>query len=161
MSVWTTMTSPLGALLLESDGDHLTSVLFEPWEPASGERDDAHPVLGEARAQLTAYFAGERRDFDLPLRAEGTEFQRRVWAQLRQIPYGSTMSYGEVAGELGLVPGASRAVGLANGRNPISIIVPCHRVIGADGSLTGYGGGIDRKRALLSLERDDEAAVLF
>lgn len=161
MSVWTTMTSPLGELLLESDGDHLTSVLFEPWESVSGERDDAHPVLAEARAQLTAYFAGERRDFDLPLRAEGTEFQRRVWAQLRQIPYGSTMSYGEVAGELGLVPGASRAVGLANGRNPISIIVPCHRVIGADGSLTGYGGGIERKRALLSLERDDEAAVLF
>jgi methylated-DNA-[protein]-cysteine S-methyltransferase len=111
------------------------------------------PVLSEATAQLSAYFAGELRSFDLPLRASGTAFQRRVWDELRSIPYGETTSYSQVAASIGLAPGhSSRAVGMANGANPIPIVVPCHRVIGADGSLTGYGGGLDRKRYLLTLE---------
>ncbi len=102
--------------------------------------------------QLDEYFAGERTEFDVTLRLEGTEFQRRVWAGLLEIPYGETISYGELATRIGQ-PTASRAVGLANGRNPVGIIVPCHRVIGSTGALTGYGGGLDRKRALLDLER--------
>ena len=117
-------------------------------------RAGAFPVdgsLDEAAGQLGEYFAGERRTFDLPLAPEGTDFQRRVWAQLRAIPYGSTSTYGEVARAIGATNGF-RAVGLANGRNPIAIIVPCHRVIGADGSLTGYAGGMERKRFLLDLE---------
>ena len=103
--------------------------------------------------QLGQYFAGDRLDFDLPLAVAGTPFQQRVWAALREIPYGETESYGELANRIGS-PGAPRAVGLANGRNPIGIIVPCHRVIGASGSLTGYGGGIERKRQLLDMERE-------
>ncbi len=103
--------------------------------------------------QLKEYFAAERQAFELPLAARGSGFQHRVWAELEKIPYGETVSYGQIAGRLGLPPGGSRAVGLANGSNPISIVVPCHRVIGADGSLTGYGGGLDRKRYLLDLER--------
>ena len=113
------------------------------------ERDD--DGLPAAREQLAAYFAGELTVFDLPLDLRGTDFQRRVWAALREIPYGRTRTYGELATALG-APSASRAVGLANGRNPISIVVPCHRVVGASGSLTGYAGGVDRKRALLDLE---------
>jgi methylated-DNA-[protein]-cysteine S-methyltransferase len=123
----------------------------------AGSRADDHPVLVAAVEQLTAYFDGRLRTFDLPLTPSGTVFQLRVWEALRGIPYGETVSYGEIARRLGLLPSASRAVGLANGANPISIIVPCHRVIGADGSLTGYGGGLDRKRFLLDLESD----VLF
>ena len=111
-------------------------------------------MLVAARTQLGEYFARERRAFDLPLAPTGTAFQTRVWTALLDIPYGETASYGDVARRLGLLPSASRAVGLANGSNPISIVVPCHRVIGADGSLTGYGGGLDRKRYLLDLERD-------
>ena len=110
-------------------------------------------MLIEASRQLTEYFAGRLTVFDLPLSTGGTPFQQRVWGALREIPYGTTTSYGEVARRLGLHGGASRAVGLANGSNPISIVIPCHRVIGADGSLTGYGGGLDRKRFLLALER--------
>ena len=109
-------------------------------------------MLDEAVRQLGEYFAGERRDFDLPLDPVGTPFQLTVWAALRDIPYAETINYGQLAGRVGN-PHASRAVGLANGRNPISIVVPCHRVIGANGSLTGYGGGLDRKRTLLELER--------
>jgi methylated-DNA-[protein]-cysteine S-methyltransferase len=112
-----------------------------------------HPVLDVAVRQLLEYFAGERSHFDLPLRPRGSRFQQRVWAALLDIPYGQTRSYGDVAREIGFGPQASRAVGLANGANPIPIVIPCHRVIGADGSLTGYGGGLDRKRALLDLER--------
>ncbi len=111
-----------------------------------------HLVLARCVAQLEEYFAGEREDFDLPLQADGTDFQCAAWNVLRQIPYGTTMSYAEQAGRAGS-PKASRAVGSANGRNPISIIVPCHRVIGADGSLTGFGGGLDTKRWLLEHER--------
>ena len=113
----------------------------------------------EARAQLEDYFAGRRRTFDLPLAPVGTPFQRRVWEALREIPYGETVSYGVLAARLGQ-PGAGRAVGLANGQNPISIVIPCHRVIGAGGALTGYGGGLERKRWLLALEGGSEPAQL-
>jgi len=150
----TTKTSPVGDLLLTSDGTAITGVYFAPHDnlPLDLWVDEPDAVLTDAVAQLDAYFAGERTDFDLDLRPTGTEFQLRVWQALRDIPYGETISYGELARRVGN-PSASRAVGLANGRNPISIVVPCHRVIGADGSLTGYGGGMDRKRLLLDLER--------
>lgn len=152
---WSVVESPIGPLRLVARDDGLARVDFEPWsdDATVGERDDDAPVLREAAAQLAAYFAGERRDFDLPLAAVGTDFQRRVWLELARIPYGETRSYGEVARALGLVPGASRAVGLANGRNPLPVVVPCHRVIGADGTLTGYAGGLERKRVLLGLEQ--------
>jgi methylated-DNA-[protein]-cysteine S-methyltransferase len=109
-------------------------------------------VLEQASNQLSEYFAGERKMFDLPLAPKGTAFQLKVWLALRRIPYGETRSYGEIAAELGLAPTASRAVGLANGANPLPIVVPCHRVIGANGALTGFGGGLERKRFLLDLE---------
>lgn len=161
MTSWTLVDSPVDPLLLAADDDGLVAVWFSPHkgieqaERTSGDdwvRDDDHPVLTAARDQLAAYFAGERREFDLPLAPRGTGFQLRVWERLRAIPYGTTRSYGAIAAELGLDPGASRAVGLANGANPLSIVVPCHRVVGANGSLTGYGGGMERKRALLDLE---------
>jgi methylated-DNA-[protein]-cysteine S-methyltransferase len=117
-----------------------------------GERDESVPLLVEVARQLMAYFAGRLIDFDVPLRLHGTTFQRRVWAALADIPYGETVSYGELAALIGQ-PTAARAVGLANGRNPVAVIVPCHRVIGSTGSLVGYGGGLDRKRYLLRLER--------
>lgn len=149
-----TEASPIGELLLTSDGEAVTGIYMEggkgsPHPEAYWVRDDER--LAAAAAQLTEYFAGSRVAFDLPLAPRGTEFQRRVWDALREIPYGETISYAELARRIGQ-PSAMRAVGLANGRNPISIVVPCHRVIGADGSLTGYGGGIDRKRVLLDLE---------
>jgi methylated-DNA-[protein]-cysteine S-methyltransferase len=163
-TTWSAFDSPVGELLLTTDGVALTAVFFEHHRSGDDDRpvaarrpeapDDGHPVLAATRRQLTEYFARERQVFDLPLAPEGTPFQRRVWTALRDIPYGETTSYGEIARRLGLLPTASRAVGLANGANPISIIVPCHRVVGADGSLTGYGGGLDRKRFLLDLERD-------
>lgn len=148
--------SPVGRLLLTGDSRALTGlylmdsgrhpVEIEPgWIRKEGE-------LSTARAQLKQYFAGERTEFDLPLAPRGTPFQLAVWEELTHIPFGKTASYGEVALALGKSALASRAVGLANGRNPISIIVPCHRVIGADGSLTGYGGGLDRKEWLLRHE---------
>jgi len=152
--LYSTVTSPIGELLLASDGASLTGVYMQGQRHGAGrtkdwKRDDA--ALEQARAQLRAYFAGELRDFELPLAAEGTPFQQRVWRALCDIPYGETISYGELARRIGQ-PAASRAVGLANGRNPISIVVPCHRVIGANGSLTGYGGGLERKRWLLAHE---------
>ena len=158
-----TIDSPVGPLTLAGTGStlmHLRMVdqTYEPdrsgWAPAESE------VFSEAVEQLAAYFAGELTEFDLDLDLAGTEFQRKVWAALRTIPYGETRSYGEIALQIGS-PSASRAVGMANGRNPIGIIVPCHRVIGSTGGLTGYGGGIDRKRQLLALERVREAATLF
>lgn len=161
--VWTVVPSPVGELLVGSDGTALTEVIFhdhrERTSPLTdriraGERDDDHPLLGQVAVQLGEYFDGTRRTFDLPLTPLGSPFQQRVWRALLDIPYGATASYGQVARRLELVPGASRAVGLANGSNPISIIIPCHRVIGADGSLTGYGGGLERKRLLLDLEGD-------
>jgi methylated-DNA-[protein]-cysteine S-methyltransferase len=155
MQFHTYLESPLGALLLTGDGEHITGLYMPPQkhapEPgADWVRNDA--VFAEAIQQLTAYFGGERQQFDLPLKAAGTDFQQRVWRGLLDIPFGETWSYAELARHIGQ-PGASRAVGLANGRNPISIIIPCHRVIGANGSLTGYGGGLDRKRWLLAHER--------
>jgi methylated-DNA-[protein]-cysteine S-methyltransferase len=172
--MWTVVPSPVGDLRVVTREDRgavaVTAVEFAPWSSASGRplgehvalassserqrgrRDD--PVLATAHDQLTAYFAGDLTEFDLPLAPVGTDFQVRVWEQLRLIPYGETASYGQVARRLGLTNAASRAVGLANGRNPIPIVIPCHRVIGADGSLTGYGGGVERKQALLEIEQD-------
>jgi methylated-DNA-[protein]-cysteine S-methyltransferase len=150
------LESPIGRLMLTSDGTALTGLFMEPSrkvpQPIDGwALDLTIAPLAETVRQLNEYFAGVRREFDLPLHFEGTTFQRRVWNELTQIPYGETWSYGQLASRIGN-PGASRAVGLANGRNPISILVPCHRVIGADGSLTGYGGGLERKRWLLAHE---------
>lgn len=147
--------SPVGELLLGSDGERLTYVIFQSGKkaraPEPAWREDPGPFR-EALRQLGAYFAGELKTFDLPLLPQGTGFQQKVWAGLREIPYGETRSYGELARALGR-PAASRAVGAANGRNPLPIVVPCHRVIGSDGSLTGFGGGLPVKRALLDLER--------
>ena len=134
---------------------HMTGQRHRPPEETFGTPDDI--PFAEAREQLTAYFSGELKEFTLQLRLHGTPFQRRVWDQLTRIPYGETRTYGQLADTLGNSK-ASRAVGLANGRNPIGIIVPCHRVIGTTGSLTGYGGGLDRKRRLLDHERE---AALF
>ena len=148
----TTIDSPVGPLLLTSDGTALTRLLFDATTVDPTWSTDPCPVLATATAQLTEYFAGTRTTFNVPLAPTGTEFQLRTWLALRNIPYAETISYGQLALQVGNVK-ASRAVGLANGRNPISIVVPCHRVIGANGSLTGYGGGLDRKRLLLDLER--------
>jgi methylated-DNA-[protein]-cysteine S-methyltransferase len=149
---WSTMNSPVGPLRLRTDGSALTAIDFEPWLDQPDVRDDDHPVLVAARGQLGEYFAGVRRDFDLPLAPRGSDFSRRVWLALSDIPYGQTRSYGQVAAALGLPPGASRAVGAANGRNPVPVVLPCHRVVGADGTLTGYAGGLERKQVLLALE---------
>ncbi len=155
MIEYTWMESPVGRLLIAGDESGLRRILFERGRsvvgPEPGWRDNpaAH---GEAIRQLKAYFAGVLREFTLPLAPQGTPFQQRVWRELLNIPYGSTMSYGEIARRLGN-GGASRAVGLANGSNPIAIVIPCHRVIGSNGSLTGYGGGLKTKDWLLALER--------
>ena len=117
-------------------------------------RSDEHPLLAEAVRQLAAYFGRDLKEFDLPLAPQGSDFQQRVWDELQTIGYGETASYGEIARRLGMTNAASRAVGLANGRNPIPIVIPCHRVIGANGTLTGYAGGLERKQTLLSLEQD-------
>lgn len=146
-----TVPSPIGPLLLTASDGALTGLHMAPHPrlPGSAVRDP--DALADAAAQLAEYFAGERRAFELPLAPSGTPFQLRVWEELRAIPYGETRSYSELAAAVGR-PSAVRAVGAANGRNPIAVIVPCHRVIGADGSLTGFGGGLERKRALLELE---------
>jgi methylated-DNA-[protein]-cysteine S-methyltransferase len=156
MNAYTYVESPIGRLLLTSDGTSLTglhmNVPNRTPQPGGGWVEDASGgPLPDAARQLREYFVGARREFDLPLNLKGTEFQTRVWRLLTRIAYGETCSYGDLARRLDS-PGASRAVGLANGRNPISIVVPCHRVIGADGSLTGYGGGLERKRWLLAHE---------
>ena len=151
----TEFASPIGTLQLRGTESALTGVFMEPHPQSVGTVRDDGP-LREARRQLQEYFAGERREFSLSLEMAGTDFQRCVWQELRAIPHGETISYGELARRIGN-PRAVRAVGLANGRNPISIIVPCHRVIGADGSLTGYGGGLERKRFLLALENGGRA----
>lgn len=154
---WTRIESPIGPLRVVAADGAVTAIEFDPFAspvPTTdpGERSDDEPVLREAVRQLAAYFAGELEHFDLPLAPVGSDFQHRVWAQLSRIGYGETATYGQVAVALGLTPAASRAVGLANGRNPIPVVVPCHRVIGANGTLTGYAGGLDRKRTLLDLE---------
>ncbi len=157
--MWTLMDSPVGELRIVEKNGAIAAIEFTPFRaPVDGRplgaRDDAHPLLVEAARQLAAYFANQLTDFDLPLSPYGTEFQQRVWKELQLIGYGETASYGEIAHRLGHTNAASRAVGLANGRNPIPIVIPCHRVIGADGSLTGYAGGVDRKQCLLGLEQD-------
>ncbi|GGZ56397.1 methylated-DNA--[protein]-cysteine S-methyltransferase [Streptomyces subrutilus] len=160
----TVVDSPCGPLtLVATDGTlsglYMVGQRHRPAEEAFGERvDAAEEPFPEVVRQLAAYFDGELTAFDLPLRLEGTEFQRSVWDQLVRIPYGETWSYGKLADRLGK-PNASRAVGLANGKNPIGIIVPCHRVIGASGGMTGYGGGLDRKVRLLALESGVEQLV--
>jgi methylated-DNA-[protein]-cysteine S-methyltransferase len=154
--IYTTIDSPVGELLLAGDGVRVSRLSFRgrgarrPPPPSPAWRRDPKPFT-EVREQLQQYFAGARRIFDIDLDLQGTEWERQVWNALLRIPYGETRSYGDIAGELSTVR-ASRAVGLANGRNPVAIIVPCHRVIGADGRLTGFGGGLDRKRSLLDLE---------
>jgi methylated-DNA-[protein]-cysteine S-methyltransferase len=151
---WCEVDSPVGPLLLAASGRGLRLVHFcssaRSWRPPPDWRQQS-PPLQPAIAQLQEYFAGTRRVFDLPLDMRGTSFQRAVWQALQQIPYGATTSYGLLARQLGR-PEAARAVGLANGANPLPIVVPCHRVIGADGGLTGFGGGLPIKRALLQLE---------
>ncbi len=157
-TIYTTMPSPIGELLLTSDGDALTRLHMSPFTiDTEWERDD--DAMREFVGQLDEYFAGKRRDFDIPLASVGTPFQQRVWQALCEIPYGETWSYLQLATRIGN-PKACRAVGLANGRNPIAVIVPCHRVIGANGALTGYGGGMERKRTLLDLERRTASAQL-
>jgi len=147
--------SPVGPLLLAASDDGLHAIEFHdarhPVKRGDDWRDGNHPLLREAERQLREYFAGKRRSFDLPLAPKGTPFQREVWQALASIPYGRTSSYGELAARVGR-PSASRAIGAANGRNPLPIVLPCHRVIGADGSLTGFGGGLPTKQFLLKLE---------
>jgi methylated-DNA-[protein]-cysteine S-methyltransferase len=144
------MDSPIGGLRLHAHAGLLTAIDFDA-SPRSAPVAD--PMLDEAEQQLREYFAGDRQEFDLPLASEGSEFQKKVWAELQRIPYGEVASYGDIARRLGYEPVISRAVGVANASNPLPIVVPCHRVVGSDGSLTGYAGGVERKRALLDLER--------
>ncbi len=170
MNAFCYVDSPIGRLMLTCDGTALTGLYMNLYRnkpaklPDLGEdwvQNATIDPLPAAVRQLQEYFAGKRREFDLPLRLAGTEFQQRVWRELTNIPFGQTRSYGQLAKRLNN-PNGSRAVGLANGRNPIAIIVPCHRVIGADGSLTGFGGGIDRKEWLLThegLPRNRELAL--
>jgi methylated-DNA-[protein]-cysteine S-methyltransferase len=161
MTIYDTLASPVGELLIAAEDAGLTRVYFERhlhgsrigpgWRPASESAGPAADVLAEARRQLDAYFAGDLTAFTLPLAPSGTPFQQRVWTALRGIAFGDTVSYAEIARRI-LAPDAVRAVGAANGRNPLSIVVPCHRVIGSNGALTGFGGGIERKRWLLQHE---------
>ena len=171
--MWTSVESPVGPLRVIAHRDAVTAIEFEgPRQPGLsarssvsqaaarslgqpvGDRDDTDPLLAEVRRQLDAYFAKELKVFDLPVRPQGTPFQLTVWDQLTTIAWGRTATYGEIAGRLGMTGHGSRAVGMANGRNPIPIVIPCHRVVGADGTLTGYAGGVERKQALLALETD-------
>lgn len=155
--MWTVIETPIEPLRIVAQDGAITRIEFSPHaDPGNagplGERRDDDPLLLEACRQLTAYFARDLKEFTLPLAPVGTEFQQQVWAELLRIPWGATATYGEVAARLGRTNAASRAVGLANGRNPIPIVVPCHRVIGANGTLTGYAGGMARKQVLLELE---------
>ena len=156
--MWTTMDSPIGELRLVEHAGAITAIEFSPFRADTGrpigERRDDHPVLARAVEQLTAYFARELKEFDLPLAPQGSVFQQQVWEQLKLVGYGETASYGQIAHRLGRTNAASRAVGLANGSNPIPIVIPCHRVIGANGTLTGYAGGLERKQLLLQLEQE-------
>ncbi len=175
---YTIWESPLQLIIMTSDGEALTGLYLseqaqaeikrqaentsqaaaqnavQPSSPNSTQwiRSDEAAPFADVKRQLTAYFAGRQTTFDVPLKPQGTPFQQQVWEELRRIPFGATISYGELARRIGN-PNASRAVGLANGRNPVSILVPCHRVIGTNGKLTGYSGGLSRKETLLALER--------
>lgn len=168
MRTHTVIDSAVGPLTIVAEDGAIVCLYMDlqrhrPDDDELGEPDprgrEAEPFKAAAD-QLDAYFAGERTAFDLPLAPRGSEFQQRVWAGLLEIPYGQTESYGELAERIGS-PGAARAVGLANGKNPIGIVIPCHRVVGANGSLTGYGGGLDRKKQLLDLELAVSGAALF
>ncbi|MFZ1286782.1 MAG: methylated-DNA--[protein]-cysteine S-methyltransferase [Candidatus Phosphoribacter sp.] len=142
--------SPIGPLRLESaDGVALSAIRFDG---RTDPNDESAPVLHEAARQLLEYFAGRRRDFDVPLAPTGTSFQREVWSQVAAVPFGTTATYGQIAEQVGHPVSSARAIGAASGANPIPIMVPCHRIIGADGTLTGYGGGVARKQVLLHLE---------
>lgn len=157
----TVIDSPVGALTLVAQGERLIAILWADYAPdrvriGQTEARPDHPVLVETGRQLAEYFARDRTEFTLPLDPIGTAFQKSVWRALRAIPYGQTRSYGQIAEALGR-PLAARAVGAANGRNPLSIVVPCHRLIGADGSLTGFAGGLGAKRQLLALEQASAA----
>ncbi len=157
--MWTAMPSPIGDLRIVEHAGAISAIEFSPFRTGPdgrprGDRQDDHPVLADAAAQLTEYFERDRKEFDLPLSPAGTVFQRIVWDALQEIGYGETASYGQIAHRIGKTNAASRAVGLANGRNPIPIVIPCHRVIGANGTLTGYGGGLERKQLLLGLEQE-------
>ena len=156
--MWTVMPSPIGDLRIVEHDEAITAIDFSPFRDHDGrprgDRDDAHPVLAECVRQLTAYFDRDLKEFELPLNPAGSDFQKAVWGQLLAIGYGDTASYGEIARRLGKSNAASRAVGLANGSNPIPLVSPGHRVIGADGTLTGYAGGIERKQSLLEIEQD-------
>ena len=161
----TTLRTRLGDLTVSADGEALTGLYFPGhWHPPSAERlgaaieADADPLLVRAREQLEEDLAGQRQEFDLPRRTGGDDFSERVWALLQEIPYGETTTYGALAEQLG-TRGLAQRVGQCVGRNPLSIVVPCHRVVGADGSLTGYAGGLERKRALLELEEPDERSA--
>lgn len=168
MRTHTVIDSVVGFLTLVADDGAIVGLYMnlQRHRPADADLGDPEPRGREAEpftaaaGQLDAYFAGVLTRFDLPLAPAGSEFQQRVWAALQEIPYGQTESYGKLAARVGS-PGGARAVGLANGKNPISIIIPCHRVVGADGSLTGYGGGLDRKKQLLDLETRVVGAALF
>jgi methylated-DNA-[protein]-cysteine S-methyltransferase len=153
MTSYTTVDSPIGELLLTAEDGAITGLHMSPFAISPSWHHDPG-ALTDAAIQLEQYWAGERTEFELELAPHGTEFQQRVWAMLREIPYGETTTYGTLADRLGN-PRTVRAVGLANGRNPIAVIIPCHRVIGANGSLVGFGGGLERKRVLL----DHEAGV--
>jgi methylated-DNA-[protein]-cysteine S-methyltransferase len=148
---WTTTPTPLGDLLLVAVDGALVKAHFPPFEAPDVPPTPDEPVLVEAVRQLGEHFAGQRTEFDLPLDPPGTPFQRRVWDELGRVPYGTTATYGEIAARLG-DPKCVRAVGMANGRNPIAVVVPCHRVIGSDGKLRGYAAGVERKQQLLALE---------
>jgi methylated-DNA-[protein]-cysteine S-methyltransferase len=162
MIQYRTVDSPIGLLTLAGRGSVLTNLRMvdQTYAPSRADWSPDPGAFGAAVDQLDAYFAGELTGFDVELDLQGTEFQRRVWKALLTIPFGETRSYGEIAEQIG-APGAARAVGLANGHNPIAIVVPCHRVIGANGSLTGFGGGLDRKRTLLELENQRANLTLF
>jgi len=164
MDVYEDIDSPIGRLRLIASDNALVAIWFEHGRDAArgaaGLARGSNAIIERTRRQLEEYFAGQRREFDLPLEPRGTEFQRRVWSRLRCIAYGDTTTYGALAAELGNSKG-SRAVGLANGSNPIPIVIPCHRVIGADGSLTGFGGGLPIKAQLLELERAATQPRLF
>lgn len=162
MTRYRMIDSPIGMLTLAGRGPVLTNLRMvdQTYEPDRADWALDDRAFPDAVEQLEAYFAGELFTFDLRLEFEGTPFQRRVWEALRSIPYGETRTYGEIAMQIGS-PTAFRAVGLANGHNPIAVIVPCHRVIGANGSLTGFGGGLERKRTLLELEKSNSNLMLF
>ncbi len=158
-TVWSTYASPIGTLTLLARGGRLCGVRF-PGGPALAAELRRPDELAEAARQLDQYFAGERQGFELEVELSGSPFQRAVWAQLREIPFGATVSYGELARRLGLTdPQAARDVGGAVGQTPVPIVVPCHRVVGANGDLVGYGGGLDRKRTLLALESSQLALL--